>query len=387
MAAADARDPGGGGVAAGGRIRNRRRDRDGLPRRFLDAVADLNVRREAQKEPPLLPFKLHQFIAQTGSAYVTLEEPADRFVTLEPGRFHTDESGRTLPLFPVVFSRVSGHEMLCVRRTSEGTVVPRDFDDRMRTDDEDEEDVLGGDGYLVLEHDGVPLWTQDDIENLPASWRTKDGTRVKADRQGKVPQPVSFDPDGTFSDDPDELPVRGWWLPLSFRIDPTSGTFYPAQTGDFTKVARLGSEARSTSTSVLAYATSRALAEVGAGPTERKLLSFVDNRQDASLQSGHFNDFLRVVQLRGAVYAAAKAAEGGLDASVLGSRVADALGLPEFGLCPPAARVRRVRGRPQPEPGDVRSLPVLPRAPRPPAVVADRAPEPGAVRAAPDRVP
>ena len=296
--------------------------------RFLDAVAELNVRRESEDNPPLLPFKLHQFIAQTGSAYVTLEAPAERYITLEPGRFRTLGDGSTLPLFPIVFSRVSGHEMLCVRRTDDGTVAPRDFDDRARTDEDDDE-VVGGDGYLVLEHDGVELWTQDDVENLPASWRTKDGTRIKADRQGKVPQPVSFEPDGTFSEDPDEFSVRGWWLPLAFRIDPTSGTFYPAQTGDFTKVARLGSEARSTSTSVLAYATSRALAGVGAGPTERKLLSFVDNRQDASLQSGHFNDFLRVVQLRGAVYASAKATPEGLNASTLGASVADSLGLPE----------------------------------------------------------
>ena len=33
----------------------------------------------------------------------------------------------------------------------------------------------------------------------------------------------------------------------------------------------------------------------------RKLLTFVDNRQDASLQAGHFNDFVQVAQLRGAV--------------------------------------------------------------------------------------
>ena len=35
-----------------------------------------------------------------------------------------------------------------------------------------------------------------------------------------------------------------------------------------------------------------------------KLLSFTDNRQDASLQSGHFNDFVHVSLLRCALYAA-----------------------------------------------------------------------------------
>jgi len=44
-----------------------------------------------------------------------------------------------------------------------------------------------------------------------------------------------------------------------------------------------------------------------AGQTETardKLLSFTDNRQDASLQSGHFNDFVHVSLLRCALYAA-----------------------------------------------------------------------------------
>jgi len=30
----------------------------------------------------------------------------------------------------------------------------------------------------------------------------------------------------------------------------------------------------------------------------RKLLAFADNRQDASLQAGHFNDFIRSPELR-----------------------------------------------------------------------------------------
>ncbi|MGH3636726.1 MAG: helicase-related protein, partial [Mycobacterium sp.] len=36
----------------------------------------------------------------------------------------------------------------------------------------------------------------------------------------------------------------------------------------------------------------------------RKLLTFVDNRQDASLQAGHFNDFVQMTQLRGALHQA-----------------------------------------------------------------------------------
>ena len=42
-------------------------------------------------------------------------------------------------------------------------------------------------------------------------------------------------------------------------------------------------------------------------PKARKLLSFTDNRQDASLQAGHFNDFAQVALLRSALFKAAEA--------------------------------------------------------------------------------
>ena len=57
----------------------------------------------------------------------------------------------------------------------------------------------------------------------------------------------------------------------------------------------------------------RASPETSSPATARKLLTFVDNRQDASLQAGHFNDFVQVAQLRGALYrAAARPAADGL---------------------------------------------------------------------------
>ena len=39
-------------------------------------------------------------------------------------------------------------------------------------------------------------------------------------------------------------------------------------------------------------------------------MSFTDNRQDASLQAGHTNDFVQVVQLRAALLAALRNAQG-----------------------------------------------------------------------------
>jgi len=59
-----------------------------------------------------------------------------------------------------------------------------------------------------------------------------------------------------------------------------------------------------------------------------KLLSFSDNRQDASMQAGHFNDFVEVGRLRAALYqAAVQAGTAGLQHDELAQKVFDALGL------------------------------------------------------------
>jgi len=44
-----------------------------------------------------------------------------------------------------------------------------------------------------------------------------------------------------------------------------------------------------------------AAAEIG--QYRRKLLGFTDNRQDAALQAGHFNDFVFVTHLRASILA------------------------------------------------------------------------------------
>lgn len=65
----------------------------------------------------------------------------------------------------------------------------------------------------------------------------------------------------------------------------------------------------------------------GAPDTKRKLLGFTDNRQDAALHSGHFDDFLFVSLLRGAIlHAILDDGEDGLSEDEFGLRVVKALG-------------------------------------------------------------
>ena len=69
---------------------------------------------------------------------------------------------------------------------------------------------------------------------------------------------------------------------------------------------------------------------IGADLNEKtkKLLAFTDNRQDASLQAGHFNDFIQILLLRGALLAAVRQnPKRGLTDDVLTQRVLDRLRL------------------------------------------------------------
>lgn len=120
------------------------------------------------------------------------------------------------------------------------------------------------------------------------------------------------------------------WIPGAFRFCLSCEVSYEnARAGELTKLAFLDREGRSTAMSVISASVVRALRAMPEVPEEaRKLLTFVDNRQDASLQAGHFNDFVQTVQLRAAIHRAAQAAgEDGLDPLDIPDRVTQAMGL------------------------------------------------------------
>ena len=115
--------------------------------------------------------------------------------------------------------------------------------------------------------------------------------------------------------------------PLLF--DPTGGVFYDAKTNEGTKLTRLGSEGRSTSTTITAFSILNRLRDNGHSTRDQKLLSFTDNRQDAALQAGHFNDFVQVVRLRAGIRQALETVAGGiLDYATLGEAIFNSLSLP-----------------------------------------------------------
>jgi len=288
----------------------------------------------------VLPFKLHQFIAQTGSVYTTLDQGVHRFITLEPGLYKADEED-SKPIFPNVFSRATGHAFLCVSRIDD-RLEPREF--RSRNTDEEAELT---DGYLIL---GDDVWNPaEDLDNLPEAWvkRNKAGElRPEKKYEPRFPTQIWFDEYGNCSDS-GPMKYSGWFMRAPLLFDPTGGVFFDTKTSEGTKLTQLGSEGRSTSTTITAVSVLTQLEAAGYHPRDQKLLSFTDNRQDAALQAGHFNDFLQVVQLRAAIHSALKSAPGNtLTYANIGAAIFDALRLPFLQYAnstsePPIAVIRR----------------------------------------------
>lgn len=288
------------------------------------------------KHEAILPYRLHQFISQTDTVFLTLGAPAEREIVLE-AKVHKVVDGKRIPFFPAVFSRVSGAEFLCVSLDREtNRIVPRGFDEAEDPQEAEGEGSSGSRGYLLPD---PSCWNPaEDLEKLPDTWFKKDShgairygedglPLLERDHAARMPVLVYHDQEGTFSEHPDPvLPLSAWYMPAPLAFDPTSGALYDDRIREATKLARLGSEGRTSSTTVISLEVLRELAASGMGKEDTKLLSFTDNRQDAALQSGHFNDFLRVVQTRMAVLRAVTA-RGTLDYSSLSLGMFDALHL------------------------------------------------------------
>jgi hypothetical protein len=120
----------------------------------------------AKKELP--PYRIHQFIAQTGAVYDTLGDQNTRTAYLIAGLYSGNSDTF---VFPLVFSRYSGHDFYCVTLDeSQKRLFPRDF--RNLEDPEDEETTTKA-GYIFISHqdDEEPVWDEArDLQDLPEAW-------------------------------------------------------------------------------------------------------------------------------------------------------------------------------------------------------------------------
>ncbi len=289
---------------------------------------------------PLFAFKLHQFLSGAGVAYATLDGPGKRRVVLDGQQYLPGDETRRL--YHTVFCRDCGQEYHPVRLrrdSGDSLLLPRDIDDMpaRREDADSEDDDAAVDsvrerlGFLTPASVGeseTPLSFQGRLEDYPETWLefTRAGVlRLKKGYRALEVERLEIRTDGTVSAGATPF----WFLPGKFRYCVRCSTTHGARGKDINRLASLSAEGRSSATTIVVSSTLRWMHEqqMPADPQARKLLSFTDNRQDAALQAGHFNDFTFVSILRAAMYRALRdAGPSGLQDAQLGAAIVAALG-------------------------------------------------------------
>jgi superfamily II DNA/RNA helicase/very-short-patch-repair endonuclease len=250
----------------------------------------------------LFAFKLHQFISRGDTVYQTLAVGTDRWFTTQKQVYKPGDPSKLL--YPLAFCRECGQEYLLAAKDDTGGVtrfVPRE-----------ERDQSGRKttGYLYLSETETWPHAADAavLDRVPESWviGAGDERQIAPDRRALLPDVLTITPEGLI-DGGGTLSVA-YMDQFRFCLNPNCLVVYEsARSNDFAKLASLGSEGRSSATTVLSASVVRALQDDRDVPrAARKVLTFTDNRQDASLQAGHFNDFVLVGQVRAALYHAVR---------------------------------------------------------------------------------
>lgn len=277
----------------------------------------------------VLPYKIHQFIRQTGTMYATIGPVNVRHLTIEDHLYfdrnqddieaETQEFYSTYPqedqirYFPLLFSRYTGHEFYVVTLMKEGTkdalIIPRDPDRRLNIHHEDRQydDTDRKAGYIIIPHEGQKaedFLVDEKNEEFPSSWYKKGkNPTLKSEYKQLLPQIIYIKPNGSYSFNE---PVKSGYIKAVFitaplKFEPTAQIMFYRAASDFVNLSKIGGEGRSTATTVLSYENVILMKKHGVRPCDRKVLTFVDARQDASLQAGHFNDFIRYGKIRAAI--------------------------------------------------------------------------------------
>lgn len=278
---------------------------------------------------PLFAFRLHQLISGAGRLYVTLDPPGERTVTFDGQIFDPDHPEKRL--FAAHFCRKCGqehHPVFYVEDLEGPRFEKREIDDTPA--DEDDEPKLAARqwGFLMPEPENGDFAFTGRPEDYPDSWleTSRSGDlKLKSTYRKTAARAVIVRPDGTVG----TTGVRAWFMPGRFKFCPACGDYHSDSTRDINRLASLSAEGRSSATTILVtniLAWMHGLGSEGVAERQRKLLAFTDNRQDAALQAGHFNDFIFVTLLRAAVVAALAAAPEGIGEDEIGHAIQKALG-------------------------------------------------------------
>lgn len=275
---------------------------------------------KSDKNEPLFAFKLHQFISGPGSVVTTLEPEGIRHITLDEQLYAPGRQAEGVRLYKTYFCRECGQEYIPVWTDDELTSFsPRNIEDVPKQDAENPSRF----GHLVPRIGGQIYLSEADV---PESWMdlNKRGEQVlKSTMKKLLPVPVEIDAQG-------EAAIGGtgyWYIPGTVRFCPSCGLVHETRSRDVNKLVGLSGEGRSSATTIITLNLLTQMFDKEAQAfNQKKMLGFSDNRQDAALQAGHFNNFLYLITMRAALLAGLLNNGGTLTISTIAQAVFDALG-------------------------------------------------------------
>ena len=287
----------------------------------LRAVLEAGNEAMLDDNHPAFSFRLHQWLSSGNTVSATLDHPDRRELRMD-GQYKTQQGHL---LFPLDFCRECGQEYYLVSRVEyEGGQC---FLPRTPVTGAENIGMEGEDGFFAVESpcQGRELWAGED-DDLPETWfnERRSGPTIKREYVQFRPRAHNASLTGIL--DGAEEGVKGWFQPRPFLICLRCRAVYDRRGSDFSKLSSFTQTGRSTATTVSINTVVAGLHSQGLPAEEAKSLSFTDNRQDASLQAGHLNDFAQVALLRNGIVEAVQGNES-LTFSQLGSAVFNALDL------------------------------------------------------------
>ncbi|HBA85730.1 MAG TPA: DEAD/DEAH box helicase [Verrucomicrobia bacterium] len=266
-------------------------------------------------------FKLHQFISGPGQVHATLEPQNQRTITLDAQRYAPGRKKDDVLLYGTHFCRECGQEYhpVWMHNGSIRQFIPRDIYDTSAGDED------ASFGFIAPQLEAQDY--QGEITDLPDFWLdySKDEPKVKPTYKHAVPESICLQPNGECAGS-----HRYWFMKGKFRFCVKCGYVHETYGRDANRLSSLSGEGRSSATTMLTLSALRRLFQETDWPANmpdpRKLLGFSDNRQDAALQAGHFNDFIFLLTLRAGLLGALRKDGGRLTEEFLADTVFKALG-------------------------------------------------------------
>ena len=215
---------------------------------------------------PRITLKLHTFFSQGRGIKGTIEPYNIALTDIGDTVLKSKNTGDELSTYQILFCQACGQEFYYGGIHKEH-FIPLEF---AAIDDPE-----GEPAYLMPD-----IWDEKEIP-LPDGWYTANGN-YKKDKVMFVPQACSFNP---VTNNLSSGQMKVTILHAPFMFCPNCGIDYDKRMNERNKLRVYGRVGRATATDVLVTKKLESLPE-----GEKKIISFIDNRQDTAFQVGHIND-------------------------------------------------------------------------------------------------